>query len=128
MGSLRFGYVGHMDHGVFEAVAVEGFAAGTFHQGTRFLRRQLLTGFPQRIFPRGSISLIEPCLKISLGAFRQEHPPFAFEIGAGLVEGRGGVGLMFTRTRSRIEAAAPFPPISNVRVADALGDRTAVSD
>jgi len=33
---------------------------------------------------------------------------------------------MFTRTRTRIEAAAPFPPISIVRVGDALGDRTGV--
>jgi hypothetical protein len=77
---------------------------------------------PQRIFPRGPISLIALCLKIGLGAFRQERPPFAFEIGAGLGEGRGGVGLIF----ARIEAAAPFPPISIVRVAAALGDRTGV--
>jgi len=45
------------------------------------------------------------------------------EIGTSLVEGRGGAGLMFTRTRTRIEAAAPFPPISIVRITDTLGDR-----
>ena len=66
MGSLRFGYVGHMDHGMFETVAVEGFAAWTFHQGTRLLRRKLLTGFPHRIFPRCPIPLVAPLLKVCL--------------------------------------------------------------
>jgi hypothetical protein len=45
----------------------------------------------------------------------------ALEIGAGLLEGGGGVGLMFPRVRARIEAAAPFPRIGVVRIADALG-------
>jgi len=53
----------------------------------------------------------------------QEHPPCDFEIGAGLLEGRGGVGADFARTRARIEAAVPFPLIGVVRIADALGDR-----
>jgi hypothetical protein len=89
-------------------------------------RLKPLAGVPKRIFPRGPISLIAPRLKIGLGALRQERLPCVLEIGAGFVEGRGGVGLMFTPTRSRIEAAAPFRPISIVRVADALGDRSGV--
>jgi EcoEI R protein C-terminal len=86
---------GHMDHGVFEMVAVEGFAAGAFHQGTRLLRRQLLTGFPHRIFPRCPVSLIAPLLKVCLSTVRQEHPPRGFKIGAGLVEcGSRSVGAI----------------------------------
>jgi len=46
-----------------------------------------LAGIPQRIFPRGPISLIEPRLEIGLGALRQEHLPRGFKIGAGLLEG-----------------------------------------
>ena len=42
---------------------------------------------------------------------------------AGLVETGGGAALMLARVRSRIEAAAPFPPVGTMRVADALGDR-----
>jgi hypothetical protein len=33
---------------------------------------------------------------------------------------------MFARTRARIEAAAPFPLVGIVRIADALGDRPGV--
>jgi hypothetical protein len=86
-------------------------------------RLQPLAGIPQRIFPFGLISLLAPCLKIGLGALRQEHQPRALEIGAGLFEGRGSVGLMFPRMRARIEAAAPFPRMGVVRVAGALGNR-----
>ncbi|SRR6266851_2688188 len=68
--------------------------------------------------------LIAPGLKIGLGALRQEHQPRALEIGAGLLEGRSGVGLMFAWMRTRIETAAPFPWISIVRIADALGNRS----
>jgi len=50
--------------------------------------------------------------------------PCALKIGAGFTERRGGAALMLARIRSRIEATAPFPSASSVRVADALGDRT----
>src|SRR5882762_3786053 len=98
-----------MDHGVFETVAVEGFAAGALHQRTRFLRRQLLASFPHCIFSRDPISLIAPRLKIGLGAVRQKHLPRGAEIGAGLRESQRGVGLMFARMRARIETAIPLP-------------------
>jgi hypothetical protein len=49
LSALRL--LGHMDHGVFETVAVEGFAAGALHQRTRFLRRKPLAGLPHRILP-----------------------------------------------------------------------------
>jgi|SRR5216684_3522281 len=49
--------------------------------------------------------------------------PGALEIGAGLVEGRGGIALMFARMRTRIEAATPFPWVGVKRVADAPRDR-----
>jgi hypothetical protein len=93
MGSLRFGYVGHMDHGVFEAVTVECFAARTPHERTGFLRWKLLAGCPHRIFPGGPVPCIAPLLKISLSALRQKHLPRAPEIGTGLVNGRGGAAL-----------------------------------
>src|SRR5216683_2689132 len=121
--SLRFGYVGHMDHGVFETVAVEGFAAGALHQRTRFLRRKPLTGLPHRIFSRSPVSLIAPSLKIGIGAFRQKHPPGSLEIGAGFVEVGGGAILMFARMRAWIEAASPLPRILVVWAAAADRDR-----
>jgi len=43
---------------------------------------------------------------------------------AGIVEGRGGVGLVFAWMRARIKTAVPFPRIGVMRIADALGDRT----
>src|SRR5712664_907758 len=49
--------------------------------------------------------------------------PGALEIGAGLVEGCGGIALMFARMRTRIEAATPFPWVGVVRIADAPRDR-----
>src|SRR5216684_3230249 len=112
MGSLRFGYVGHMDHGVFETVAVEGFAAGA-----------PLTGLPHHIFSRSPVSLIAPSLKIGIGAFRQKHPPGSLEIGAGFVEVGGGAILMFARMRAWIEAASPLPRILVVWAAAADRDR-----
>ena len=47
--------------------------------GLPFVRRQFLACIPQRIFSRGPISLIAPCLKIGLGALRQERLPCTFE-------------------------------------------------
>jgi hypothetical protein len=67
--------------------------------------------------------LIAPCLKIGLGAVRQEHLPRALEVRAGLVEDRGGVRLMFAGLRARIETAAPFPRIGVVRIAGTFGNR-----
>jgi hypothetical protein len=116
------------------AVHVEYLAAGTLHKTTARLAESIagrlkpLASIPQRIFSRGPISLIAPCLKIGLGAFRQEHLPCTLEIGAGLLEGRGGARLMFAGMRARIEPAVPFPWVGIVQIADALGDRNAVSD
>jgi hypothetical protein len=53
--------------------------------------------------------------------------PRALEIGAGLFEGRGGVGLMFPRMRVRIEAAALFPRIGVMGISHALGNRPGVN-
>ena len=111
------------------AMQIEHRAAGTFHEAAARLARsmagrlQALAGVPQRIFPFGPISLIAPCLKISLGAVRQEHLQCVLEIRAGFFEGRGGVGLVFAWIRAWIETAAPFPRIGIVRIADALGNR-----
>lgn len=82
-----------------------------------------LPASPQCIFPFGPISLFAPCLKIGLGAVRQEHLPRPLEIRAGIVEGGGGVGLMFARMRARIETAVPFPRIGVMRIAGTLGNR-----
>jgi hypothetical protein len=106
---------------------IEHRAAGTFHEAAARLARstagrlQALAGVC--IFPFGPISPIARCLKISLGAVRQEHLPCVLEIRAGFFEGRGGVGLMFAWMRAWIETAAPFPRIGTVRIADALGNR-----
>jgi hypothetical protein len=79
--------------------------SGTDAQFPRSIAGRLkpLACIPQRIFLGGPISLIAPCLKISLGAFRQEHLPRAPEVGAGLVEGGGCAALLFARLRSRIK-------------------------
>ena len=85
------------------AVHDEYLAAGALPEamgrlaGSIARRLKPLAGIPQRIFPRGPISLIAPRLKIGLGAVRQEHLPCAFEVGPGLLEGRGGVATDFTR-------------------------------
>jgi len=125
--------VRHVHQHRLGAVHVEYLAAGTLHKTTARLagsiagRLKPLASIPQRIFSRGPISLIAPRLKIGLGAFRQEHLPCSLEIGSGLGEGRGGVGLMFTRMRARIEPAVPFPLIGIVRIADGLRNRTGVA-
>ncbi len=122
--------VGHVDHGVIEPMAIEHLAARAPHEGRWRLRRQLLAGLPHRIFPRDPVLCITPSLKIGLGSFRQKHLPRGLEIGAGLLEGRGGVALMFARMRSGIEAAMPFPWIFVMRVAAArdLTDEGATTD
>jgi hypothetical protein len=67
--------------------------------------------------------LISPCLKVSLSAVGQEHFPRGLELGAGLIEGLRCAAGAFTRTRARIETAAPFPRLGIVRIAGTLGDR-----
>jgi hypothetical protein len=79
----------------------ECLAAGTLPEATMAWRLKPPAGIPQRIFPFGPISLIAPCLKIGLGALRQEHQSCSLEIRAGLREGGGGVGLMFARIGKR---------------------------
>jgi hypothetical protein len=121
--------VRHVHEYFLGAVHVEYLAAGALPESMRRHARSIagrlkpLASIPQRIFSGGPISLIAPCLKIGLGAVRQEHQPRAPEISTGLLEGRGGVGLMFTRMRSRIETAAPFPLIGVMRIAAADRDR-----
>jgi hypothetical protein len=63
---MRGGGVRHMDHGVFEAVAIERFTTGACHQRARLLRRQPLSFFPHRIFALGLIPLIAPGLDVNL--------------------------------------------------------------
>lgn len=50
----------------------------------------------------------------------------AFKIPAGFVKAGSRAVPAFPRTRARIEAAAPFPLLGIVRVADALNDRADV--
>jgi hypothetical protein len=125
--------VRHVHHHLIRAMHVEHLAAGTLHEAVARLARSIagrfkpLASIPQRIFSGGPISLIAPCLKIGLGAVRQEHLPCGPEICAGLLQGRGGVGLMSPRMRARIETAAPFPRIGVVRISDALGNRPDVN-
>jgi hypothetical protein len=90
-----------VDQGILEAMAIEDLAAGASHQGVRFLRQKFLASLPHRIFSSGPILLVTPRLKVSLGSFRQKNLPGFLEIGAGLLEGRGGVGLMFPWVRAR---------------------------
>jgi len=69
--SYRFGrrYVGQMQAHFLGAVHVEYLAAGALHETTARLARRIawrlkpLAGIPQRIFPRGPISLVSPRLK-----------------------------------------------------------------
>ena len=118
---------GHMHQHRRGAMQIEHRAAGTFHEAAARRARsmagrlQALAGVC--ISPFGPISLIAPCLKISLGAVGQEHLPCVLEIRAGFFEGCGGVRLMFGWMRGWIETAAPFPRIGIVRIADALGNR-----
>src|SRR6266853_6572210 len=128
LGSANFtgfvlgGDVGDVDQVFLQAVTVEDVAARAFQidaawlPGLPFVRRQPLARVPQRIFPRGPISLIAPSLKIGIGAFRQKHPPGALKIGAGLVEGGGRASLLLARLRYRIETAMPLPRILIMRL------------
>ena len=105
--------VRHVHQHRLGAVHVEYLAAGAPPEAAARPARSVagrlkpLASIPQRIFSGGPISLIAPRLKIGLGAVRHEHLPCAFEIGAGLLEGRGGVGLMFARKRTRITVPEP---------------------
>jgi hypothetical protein len=76
-----------MDYGVFETMTIEGFAAGTLHQRTRFLRRKLLTSCPHRILSLVPVAAIAPFLKVGLGSLRQKDCPCALEVGAGIFKG-----------------------------------------
>jgi len=124
--------VRNVDQVFLEAVTVEDVAARAFQidaawlPGLPFVRRQPLARVPQRIFPRGPISLIAPGLKICFGPVRQKHPPGALKIGAGLVEGGGRAILLLARLRYRIETAMPLPRILIMRVAGTDRDRAGV--
>src|ERR1700730_11398913 len=80
LGSANFtgfvlgGDVGDVDQGILEAVAIKHLAAGTVHHRAGLLRRQPLVRIPQRVFPRGPISLATPCPEIRLSSPRQKHP------------------------------------------------------
>ena len=78
--------------------------------------------FPHGGFMHVPIPRITPHLEIGLRALRQEHLPSLFELCAGVVECRRRSVLMFAGMRAGIEAAAPFPKVGVVRVADARGD------
>jgi hypothetical protein len=124
--------VRNVDHRLPGTVHIEYLTAGTFLEAAArfarfpFVRRQPLPRVPQRVFPRGPISLITPRLKISRGAFRQKHQPGALKIGAGLVEGGGRAILLLARVRSRIETTMPLPRILIVGIAGADRDRASV--
>jgi hypothetical protein len=86
--------------------------------------RHALAAIDAPIFLRRPVVLTSPCLKIRLGAVRQEHAPCGLEIGSRLVERRRGTALMFAGMRSRIEPAAPFPRIGVGWIARADRDRS----
>lgn len=115
------------------AVHVEYLAARTLPKTAGGLARSIarrlkaLASIPQGVFPGGEIPLMPPRLKIGLGPVGQKNLPRAPEFGASLVERRGGARLDFTRFRSRIEAASPFPLVCVMRVANAHGDRSGVN-
>jgi len=103
---------GSMSSGRGRATALRnGIYSLTRPARTRF---KPLAGIPQRIFPRGPISLIEPRLEIGLGALRQEHLPRGFKIGAGLLEGLVSVRQSWA-----------FRPVRMVRKRVAMPDQSA---
>ena len=67
--------------------------------------------------------MIPPCLKVRLGALRQEDPPGGLKVGAGLIEVGGGAAGAFAGPAAGIEPAAPLPSRRSARIADALRDR-----
>jgi hypothetical protein len=121
-----------VDQVFLEAVTVEDIAAWPFQvdaawlPGLPFVGRRPLPRVPQRLFSRSPISLITRRLEISFSSFRQKHPPSAFEIRAGLVEGGGRAILLLARLRSRIETAMPLPRILIMGIARADRDRSGV--
>jgi hypothetical protein len=72
MGFVLGGDVRNVHQVFLEAVTVEDIAARAFQidaawlPGLPFVRRQPFARVPQRIFPRGPISLITPCLAASV--------------------------------------------------------------
>lgn len=109
------GDVRNMHQVFFELVAIESFAARTFHIDpaglARFplVRRQPLASFPHRIFSRGPIPLIPPFPEIGFRSPRQKRAPSLFEIGAGFIEGGGTPVRAFSGMTAGIEAARPAP-------------------
>src|SRR5216684_4267067 len=110
------------------AMHVEYLTAGTLAEATTRLARsiagrlQSLASVPQRIFYRGRIPLIAPCLEVRLGSVCQKYFPRGFEIGPGLVERLRSTALLFARVRARIKAAMPSPRILIMRIAAADRD------
>ena len=60
---LRFN-VRDVDQRIFEAMAIEDFAAGASHEGVGPLRGKLLASFPHGVFLRRPVPRIAPGLKI----------------------------------------------------------------
>ena len=81
------------------------------HHRTEDLRRQFLASCPYGIFSLRPVPRVAPFLKIGLRSLGQEHCPRFLEIGAGLVEGRGGAIGAFAGMATGIEAARPAPRI-----------------
>ena len=79
----------HMDQVVLKAMTIKSNAAGARHQRTRLLRWQLLAARPHGIF-LSPIPRVAPSLEIGFRPLRKESLPRGLEIGASLVEGRGG--------------------------------------
>jgi hypothetical protein len=72
--------------------------------GTRLpIMRHVLAAIEAPVFFRGPIALTAPCLKIGLGAVREEYAPSILEIGARLIERSRGAARMFSWMRSRID-------------------------
>jgi hypothetical protein len=86
--------------------------------GTIVRRLNPLASIPQRIFSRGPIPLLAPCLKVSLGSVCQKYFPRGFEIGTGLVERGSGAVFVFAWMRAWIKAAAPVCTGNPIRVDD----------
>jgi hypothetical protein len=71
--------MGHVNHGVLEAVAIEHLTAGARHQGTWFLRRHPLAAFPHGIFTLVPVPRFAVGFKIRLRSVRQKYPPRSSE-------------------------------------------------
>ena len=91
-----------------------------------YLRGQLASQIPHRVFPRCPGAVLPVFVEVGLCAIGEKDPPGFLEVAARLVEAGRSAGRAVPRLGAWIEAAAPLPWISGERVARAEPDRTNV--